>query len=142
MHEETNDTIEIIGLDFILPNIGTCQTVIWGNEGPIPHFHILSKDRSFNLGINLLDATYCDHNKTNYILSDIQIKSLIDHLFHIDGVWSKCTNWCYLLIRYYENNELDYNLPKVDDFTSINLMPDYRNINDERSVKRNSERSN
>lgn len=126
MHEENKYTIVYGGKNFELPGIGICNTVICEDDGEVPHFHILSKDKSFSLGICLLDASYYDHNNTNYKLNSEQIEILISHLTFTDPSYGSIWNW--LLILYYESNENEYTLPHIDDFTSINLMPDYRNL--------------
>ena len=127
MHEE-NELKMMYGCPrFIIPELGYCNLVTFENDGEIPHFHLISSDMSFSIGINLLDASYCDHNKSNYILTEEQIKVLINRLNYY---WedAKCTIWCQLLMYYYDCNEEDFVLPEISDFTSTEMMPNYNNL--------------
>ncbi len=46
---------------FVSKNIGECIIDVYANEGPIPHFHIYNKDKSFEACIRIYENLYFSH---------------------------------------------------------------------------------
>jgi len=59
-------------------NIGQCTLEVYGNEGLIPHFHIVSKDRKFNYCVCIDEPRYFTHGTKNDTLTNQQAAELYD----------------------------------------------------------------
>lgn len=61
--------------------IGFCDIQVWNNEGPIPHFHIISKNNiNWECCIEIFNAKYFKHGSKQGTLTTKQLKILNDWL--------------------------------------------------------------
>lgn len=101
---------------------------VFGNEGPIPHFHMRSPSVSHpenECCIRFDKPEYFDHGSKNYKLSKKTKKQLINLLNEDNEEFDNITNW-ELLIRL-------WNLENKDSKTAVHLdsnipMPDYTKL--------------
>jgi len=57
--------------------VGFCDIEVWGNEGPIPHFHIITKNNiNWECCIELFNPKYFNHGSKQGILTSKQLKML------------------------------------------------------------------
>lgn len=82
---EFNDVIaeqQVQGNKRFNPNgIGECVIEVYPREGPIPHFHIFSRDKKFNTCIRIYENFYFSHGgKYKDIFNSKQCKQLNGYL--------------------------------------------------------------
>ena len=107
--------------------IGECKVEVYGSEGPIPHFHIYNKDKSFNCCIRIYDNHFFSHgNKYRDILNTSQCRELDEWLRQInDKSLVPMTNWQAIVYMWEAaNGECKYPESK-----KVKVQPDYTKIN-------------
>ena len=62
------------------PDNNRLYVKVYSNEGPIPHFHIMTKDKSFETCVRLDSAKYFNHGHIKGKLNTKQIKALVSFL--------------------------------------------------------------
>lgn len=108
--------------------IGACKVYVYPNEGPVPHFHLLSESNDFESCICIYSNNYFDHGSKIGILNSKQRKELNDWLKSDASEYStvKGTYWDLIAVAWRMNNGDKY-IPKVQ------KMPDYLNLANFRS---------
>ena len=81
------------------PKLGKCDIIVRGNEGPIPHFHIASKDDSFHCCVCITQPRYFKHGNKNGELNRKQRIALNNFLHKKDeysvlniSIWDNIVN--------------------------------------------------
>ena len=109
------------------PNgIGECVIEVYPREGPIPHFHICSKDKNFNSCIRIYENFYFSHGgKYKDIFNSKQCKQLNNYLMQdctkepkVMSVWESiifCWNFLNPNCIYPDNKK-------------VNTQPHYENL--------------
>lgn len=101
-----------------------CEVMVYGGEGPIPHFHIYNKQTGQKCCIRIDCAEYFNHNSTYKMeLSNSDKKDLIEWLSSYYPRLAKfeITIFQYIVNLWSDNNpdyELDANIE----------MPNYMNL--------------
>lgn len=73
---------------------GKCKVEVYGGEGPIPHFHILKPDKSFQMCALIYSANYFSHGgKYTDTLNSNQRKILNNWLDEKNKDNNNITNW-------------------------------------------------
>lgn len=72
----SNVVEESITQKAIFSNLGQCEIKVYGNEGKIPHFHIVNKDKKFNCPVCINDCRYFTHGSKNDTLNNEQAEEL------------------------------------------------------------------
>ena len=67
--------------------------LLYVGEGPIPHFHMVSKDKSFDYCICIFDNYYFSHGTHQSVLDPVQRISLNDFLDLPNHDSPYATNW-------------------------------------------------
>lgn len=67
--------------------------LLYVGEGPIPHFHMVSKDKSFDCCICIFDNYYFSHGMHQIVLDPVQRISLNDFLDLPNHNSPYATNW-------------------------------------------------
>lgn len=103
---------------------------VYTGEGPIPHFHLVTRDKSFDCCICIFDNYYFNHGTHQSVLNSVQRKSLNDFLSSINNE-SSITNWESIRYAWILNNKYtdgrngDY--PKNQpDYTEIRPFSEYK----------------
>ena len=81
--------------------IGFCKIEVWPNEGPIPHFHIISKnDIKWECCIEIYNSKYFHHGSKQGTLTNKQLKILDSWLREKSKIhnYPNLTNWDLLCI--------------------------------------------
>lgn len=101
------------------------RLLIYGCEGPIPHFHIENKEKNIYSCIKILEDDYFRHGKYKDKLSSKDVKKLKQFLLAQHKLFGKhgYTNWQIICI-YWNDNNPDYQIEDVEKVT----MPSYNNI--------------
>ena len=101
------------------------RIMIYGNEGPVPHFHVEHKEKGINSCIRIDKAEYFSHGKHKDKLSRDTIKELYNFLKQPHKTFGKhgYNNWQIICI-YWDDNNIEFTL---DDISSMS-MPDYTKI--------------
>lgn len=114
-------------------SIGICEINIYGKEGIIPHFHILSKSRSkvkgnksnFNCCICLYEPLYFNHGTKQDKLDKKSKEKLNSWLSEPVDQNTSTTNWemlCYIW-KFAGNPMINVpNNPKQPDYTKLEYM--------------------
>lgn len=76
-----------------LEAIGNCKIYVYGNEGTIPHFHLISENGKFETCICIKEAKYFKHGKKNGTLTKKQKEELNHFLEQINKKVPDRTNW-------------------------------------------------
>ena len=109
------------------PNdIGECVIEVYPREGPIPHFHIFSRDKKFNTCIRIYENFYFSHGgKYKDIFNSKQCKQLNEYLKqdYTKGR-VKITIWDEIIFSWYILNP-DCIYP---DSKKANTQPHYENL--------------
>lgn len=67
--------------------------LLYVGEGPIPHFHMVSKNKSFDCCICIFDNYYFSHDMHQTALDSVQRKTLNDFLSLPNHYSPYATNW-------------------------------------------------
>lgn len=109
-------------------NIGSCDVYVYGNEGKIPHVHVISKNGKFETCICLNTNKHFIHGKYNDKLTNAKQRKIFDDFM---GNLSKedptRTNW---QAAGYLWNMANVNSIRVK-WQNKDNKPDYRKMNDE-----------
>ena len=98
---------------------------VYSNEGPIPHFHVINKNKKFESCIRLDKAEYFTHGSKIGKLTSKEVKELIRFLnekidigldYNVPRYVAMCITW---------NNDMN-NTTKVK--ASVKTMPDYNQL--------------
>ena len=102
------------------------KILIYGAEGPIPHFHVLHKDNSVKSCIKILEDGYFKHGEHQDTLEKSVVKKLKLFLNQPHRTFGKhgYTNWQIICI-YWNDNNPDYLIE--DDLDKL-VMPEYNNL--------------
>lgn len=118
------------GNTFNSKSIGECVIDIYPNEGPIPHFHIYNKDKSFNTCIRIYENMYFSHGgKYTDKFNSKQCKQLNEYLKQINPKISlrPTTIWESIVIEW--ENTSTYNYPyKVSSQPHYEDMTMFRDV--------------
>lgn len=97
---------------------------VFSNEGPIPHFHLMDKDKKFETCIQILKPEYFLHGTKMDILNSQQIKDLVKFLNKKDYANKRLTNFVAICRAWNlsSSNEIKVPLKK-------NSIPDYSELN-------------
>ena len=57
--------ISSIGPRYRVKNIGPCKVEVYGDEGQIPHFHIVGISKKFNCCVRIYDNHFFSHGNKN-----------------------------------------------------------------------------
>lgn len=125
--ELLNATTETLIENEVLEEMATigeykdCVYRIYGNEGNIPHFHILKNNKTIQC-VRIDKAEYFTHNgKYTYELNSGERKALIKFLNSKHFNKYPETNWVYVVNQWNLENK---NYPISDDLD----MPDYTKL--------------
>ena len=118
--EEFNE--EVIAYVKLQP-YGICKIQMYSNEGPIPHFHIENKNKSFICCIRLDKPEYFKHGFKTGDLNNKQIKELIKVL-NEKPEKDEMTN--FEAMCFYWNRDVSIKGPKLK---KPYTMPDYTKLN-------------
>jgi hypothetical protein len=111
-----------IGKINLKSQLGMCKIEVYSNEGPVPHFHIISKEKKWECCIEIYRPLYFNHGSKQGKLNNRQCKILDD--------WMKEKHFPYPL-TYWETAALSWELnenpmsnippaPKKPDYTQLN----------------------
>ena len=107
-----------------LLNLGECDIIIYGNEGKIPHFHIVSNDKKFNCCVCIHQPRYFIHgNKTDKLSS--KQRKILDSLLRKNPKYRNDTLWTILAYEWNYSNP--NNVIQMNDYTK---QPDYTKMTD------------
>jgi hypothetical protein len=79
--------------------------LLYVGEGPIPHFHMVSKDKSFDCCICIFDNYYFSHGTHQSVLNTEQRKLLNDFLSSQNHDSPCATNWQCIRYVWIVNNK-------------------------------------
>lgn len=82
--------------------IGKVAIIVYGDEGPVPHFHIESKD--FNCCVCIFNNKYFDHGIHQDTLNRKQLKELDSFMRNKCSLEEKITNWEAVKILWVASN--------------------------------------
>lgn len=123
------DTIMEIGIEIDDKKLGVCTAYVYPGEGPVPHFHLVSKEKE--ICICLYEPKYFSHGKHKLNpkdrLNNVQREVLNNWMKMANYGDDRLTNW-EMLVANWKNNNPDnkrYNIrfPKE--------QPDYNNLVEE-----------
>lgn len=104
---------------------------VYAGEGPVPHFHLVTKDRSFDCCICIFDNYYFNHGTHQSVLNSTQRKALNEFLSSINNESLHMTIWESIRYEWIVNNKYtdgrngDY--PKNQpDYTEIRPFSEYK----------------
>ena len=107
-----------------IPKIGDCDIIVRGNEGQIPHFHIISKDKSFESCVCIEQPRYFKHSNKNGELNRkqrialnnfLKTKISVSRNFH-----RYITIWEFIVISWnIANSHRLINVEKQPDYTTM-----------------------
>ena len=103
---------------------GPCKIQMYDNEGPIPHFHIENKNKSFRCCIKLTEPEYFDHGKNTGKLNTDDVKNLIKLLKQPADEGLDITLYEFMCALW--NNSYNKNKEKIN---HPYIMPDYTKLN-------------
>lgn len=69
-----------------LKDIGVCEIVVHGSEGPVPHFHLKSKSSKFETCIRIDKADYFLHGKYKDKLTNSTQKKVLDQVLRSTAI--------------------------------------------------------
>ena len=109
-----------------MAEIGRVDTLIirvYGNEGPIPHFHFVSKNGEIDGYIRIDKPEYFSHGNHQSRLTGKNLKNMINFLNAPHRRLGKhgYTNWDVICI-YWDDSNVDYLVPED------RVMPDYSQL--------------
>lgn len=123
-------------------NIGgrhkTVKIYVYGGEGPVPHFHIISKEKHQGnkqlpaICVCIFEAKYFIHSKNNTSLngtfdSNSEAKAIDKYLrnkYKANGVDFGITLWQHMVNLWFEKNPIRY-----AGINYTNIQPNYSKIN-------------
>jgi hypothetical protein len=113
--------------------------LLYVGEGPIPHFHMVSKDKSFDCCICIFDNYYFSHGMHQSVLNTTQRKSLNEFLSSPNPEFPSATIWETIRYEWIVNNK--YTDGRNGDYPTS--QPDYTNIRpfSEYKTKKKSEKA-
>ena len=106
-------------------NLNECDISVKGSEGPIPHFHIKSKDGSCQCCPCLYDALYFNHAEYQGKLSQKQKIALNNWMNKPNRKFPAYNNWYVLCSWWEEAGNPTINVPhkpKQPDYTKLENM--------------------
>jgi hypothetical protein len=107
--------------DLNIDKYGFTKIYVYGNEGPIPHFHIVSENKN-DICICICEAKYFNHGKyKNTFKSKKQLKMLDYWMDNININDDTKTNWEFIIIMWKSANPEWRNY----DIKFPNKRPDY-----------------
>lgn len=115
----------IIGTIDLGDELGECDVKFYTVEGPIPHFHIINKDGTFEVCVRIYENMYYSHEgKYSNILNYKQCKKLDEFLRKYNDKFYAFTNW-WLINNIWsgtvDNDNYIYH-------NKTNIQPDYTNL--------------
>lgn len=102
------------------------KIVLYGSEGPVPHFHIDNNEKNVHSCIKILEDDYFSHGKYCDKLSKPIVKKLKQFLVSPHKFFGKngYNNWQIICV-YWNDNNPDYSI--TEDFDKL-VMPLYNNL--------------
>ena len=102
------------------------KVMIYGCEGPIPHFHVENKEKEIFSCIKILENSYFKHNKYGDTLDNKTVKKLVQFLNEPHKFFGKhgYNNWQIICVYWNDNNpefQINENIEKLK-------MPDYSKL--------------
>ena len=110
-------------------SIGECKVYVYGDEGPIPHFHIISKNGNFKCCVCIYESLYFNHGYKTDTLNANQRKNLNEWLKEKHKTLNN-TNWEVIKFLWDSNNEEN----KKYKIYKSNTQPDYINMENYKTV--------
>lgn len=109
-------------------SVGKCKVEVYGGEGPIPHFHILKPDKSFQMCALIYSANYFSHGgKYTDTLNKPQRKILDNWLNEQNTKYPDFTNWEAIAFQWNLANQ-KWSINRSDkvkpDYTEMNTFKD------------------
>lgn len=125
LYQNSNSVEEAVDIDLDgkgKRRIGKCKLFVYGNEGPIPHFHIV-KNKKTVCCVCLYLPLYFHHKLDEIDLSGDQ-KVLLDMFLRRDNLWKTLSDaWRSAyedsLKIYCQTNNLDINNLTQPDYTTM-----------------------
>jgi len=122
---------EVSGINnrFRTKNIGECKIEVYGGEGPIPHFHIISINGNFDCCVRIYDNHFFQHDIHRDTLNSRQCAESNNWLkLTSDKSINPITNWNYIALLWGDlNPECMYpDSKKCKEQPKYNLMKDFR----------------
>lgn len=102
--------------------LGDCKIYVYSNEGPIPHFHLISESNNFEACICIFEPIYFDHGSKTGTLNSNQRKLLNEWMSSVITDYGvNATNWQMLIFAWRMNNGDKYipKNPKQPDYTQM-----------------------
>jgi hypothetical protein len=102
--------------------VGNCFICVYGNEGPVPHFHIKSKrTKDFECCIEIYNERYFDHGSKTSHLNGFQLE-ILDNWLRLQSKYDiSKSNWQYICFLWKQNNG-----PLVEGIKERKDQPDYK----------------
>lgn len=109
-----------------MAEIGRIDTLIvrvYGSEGPVPHFHFVSKNKEIDGCIRIDKPEYFPHGNHTSKLTGKNLKNMINFLNAPHKRLGKhgYTNWD-VICMYWDDDNVDYQIPedlKMPDYTLL-----------------------
>lgn len=104
-------------------SIGECSVYVYSDEGPVPHFHIISKNKKFHCCVCIYEPLYFNHGYKTDTLNANQRK-LLNNWLKEKHYKAPMTNWEVIDLLWDSNNEENkkYKIQKTS------TQPDYTNM--------------
>lgn len=88
-----------------LNHIGECEIYVYADEAPIPHFHLISKDKKFETCICIFEPLYFLHGSKTGTLNSKQRKHLNNWMNEVSRfTQDKLNNWEVIKLAWILNN--------------------------------------
>lgn len=99
------------------------KILVYGSEGPIPHFHVENKEKEVFCCVKILEPAYFEHSKYNSVLPKSIVKKLAYFLNSSHKLFGKygMSNWEVICV-YWNDNNPDYQIKEKIENLKI---PDY-----------------
>ena len=93
-----------IGSRINVPKLGQVQFYVYGKEGKIPHFHIISTDHSFESCLCIYEAKYFTHGSKTGTFNRKQLEEIDRYLRSEHPVLTGATIWQIIANTWDDNN--------------------------------------
>lgn len=110
---------------------GLCKIYVNNGEGPLPHFHLESKDKKTDICICIYSPHYFDHGKHTGSLNSQQ-REILDKWLREPDEEMKVSRWNVIEYLWFLNNP-QYNNPKFRPPVAQRIQPDYTKLKSFRS---------
>jgi len=105
--------------------------LIYVGEGPIPHFHMVSKDKSFDCCVCIFDNYYFNHGTHQSVLNTTQRKKLNEFLSSLNQESLSMTFWesirfVWIINNKYTDGRRDHYPLNQPDYTEIRPFSEYK----------------